>query len=339
MKKFFIPAFAFASLFFGCSKSKTTNVNPTPTAAVTTYVGNGTPGLVNASGTGAELNQPVDVVVDQAGNVYITEQGNNDIRKVAPGGSVSTFAGKGPAGFINGAATDAEFNVPQGLVVDNAGNIYVADSQNNVIRLITPTGAVSTYAGDGTRGYVDGPGATAEFSQPTALAIDKSRNLYVTDFGNNVIRKISSTGVVTTFAGNGSAGLTDGAGTVAEFHNPVGITIDGSNNLFVTETVNSDVREITPSGQVSTFATGLNGPVRVTIDGSSNLYVTSTNHIIQKITSGGTVSTYAGNGTPGYVDSTPLQSQFNTPIGVFSNPQGVLIVADYGNHRIRVVAP
>jgi sugar lactone lactonase YvrE len=339
MKKLFIPALAFASLFFGCSKSKPADNNPAPTAAVTTYIGNGTPGLVNASGTGAELNQPVDVTVDLAGNVYISEQGNNDIRKVAPGGSVSTLAGKGTAGYKDGPGVDAQFNVPEGIVVDNAGNIYVADSQNNVIRQITPAGVVSTYAGNGTSGHVDGPGATAEFSRPTGLAIDKARNIYVTDFGNNVIRKISATGLVTTFAGNGSAGLTDGAGTVAEFHNPGGITIDGSNNLFVTETVNSDVREITPSGQVSTFATGLNGPVRITIDGSSNLYVTSTNHIIQKVSSGGTVSTYAGNGTPGYIDSTPLQSQFNTPIGVFSNPQGVLIVSDYGNNRIRVVAP
>jgi sugar lactone lactonase YvrE len=340
MRKFFVPVFVITSLLLGCSKSKTSNVTPTQTASVTTYVGNGTAGLVNAPGTGAELNLPVDITVDQSGNLYVTEQGNNDIRKVAPGGSVSTFAGNGTSGYVDGAgATVAEFNVPEGIVIDDVGNVYVADSQNNVIRKITPAGLVSTYAGNGTKGYVDGPAASAEFNQPNGLAIDKSRNIYVTDFFNNVIRKISSDGTVSTFAGNGSPGLTNGPSGTAEFHLPSGITIDGSNNLFVAESVNSDIREITPSGDVSTFATGLNGPVRITVDGSDNLYVTTSANIIQKVTSTGTVSTYAGNGTPGYNDGSLLQSEFNSPIGLISNFQGVVIVADYGNDRIRVVTP
>lgn len=339
MKKFLFPAFAITSLLLGCSKSKTSNVAPMTTGAVTTYVGNGTGGLVNASGTGAELNLPSDLAVDASGNLYITEQGNNDIRVVAPGGAVITLAGNGTKGYVDGAGTTAEFNIPEGVVLDAGGNVYVADSQNNVIRRITPAGVVSTYAGNGTKGYVDGPAATAEFSDPTGLAIDKARNIYVTDAFNNVIRKISSTGTVSTFAGSGSSGSANGTGSAASFQLPTGITIDGSNNLYVTESVNSDIREITPTAQVTTFATGLAGPVRVTVDGSSNLYVSGSGNIIQKVTNTGTVSNYAGNGTPGYSDGSLLQSEFNQPLGLISNSQGVVIVADYSNNRIRVVTP
>jgi len=319
-------------IFYSCSKSKTPNVTPGQTGGVTTYVGNGTAGLVNASGTGAELNLPVDVAVDISGNLYISEKGNNVIRKVAPGGSVITFAGDGTAGYKEGTGTAAEFNGPEGLILDDVGNLYVSDSQNNVIRRITPAGVVSTYAGNGSLGHVDGSATTAEFAEPNGLAIDKARNIYVADFFNNVIRKISATGAVTTYAGSGLAGKVDGPAASASFHNPSGITIDGSGNLYVAEASNNDVREIMPGGQVSTFAT-------VTIDGSGNLYASCNNNTIQKIASDGTVSTYAGDGVPGYSDTSLLLSEFNAPAGVISNSQGVLIVADYNNNRIRVVTP
>ena len=339
MKKLFIATCALASLFYGCSKSKTSNVTPTQTGGVTTYVGNGTAGLVDASGTGAELNLPVDMAVDVAGNLYISDKGNNVIRKVAPGGSVSTFAGDGTAGYKEGAGTVAEFNGPEGIVIDETGNVYVSDSQNNVIRKITPAGLVSTYAGNGSLGLVDGPAATAEFAEPNGLAIDKARNIYVADFFNNVIRKIASDGTVTTYAGTGLAGKADGVAASASFHNPSGLTIDGSSNLYVAEATNNAIRQITPGGQVSTFATVNAGPIRVTIDGSSDLFASCNNNTIQKITNAGVVSTYAGDGTPGYEDSSLLSSEFNTPAGVIANSQGVIIVADYNNNRIRVVTP
>jgi sugar lactone lactonase YvrE len=338
MKKLFIASLALASLFYGCSKSKP-DVNPTQTNGVTTYVGNGTPGLVNGSGTGAELNEPVDLAVDASGNLYISDEGNNVIRKVAPGGAVTTFAGDGTAGYKDGAGTAAEFNGPEGIVIDETGNVYVADSQNKVIRKITSSGVVSTYAGSGTSGYLDGPGTTAEFATPNGLAIDKSRNIYVADVSNNVIRKISSGGTVSTYAGTGAAGSANGAASSASFHFPSGVTVDPSGNLFVVETANGDVREISTGGQVTTFATGLLGPIRVTIDGASSLYASCGDNTIQKIDNTGKVSTYAGSGSPGYSDGSLLLSQFTEPAGLIANTQGVVIVADYGNNRIRVLTP
>ncbi|MBS1532150.1 MAG: hypothetical protein JSU01_17745 [Bacteroidetes bacterium] len=330
---------ALASIMYSCSKSKPTPPNNTQTGGVTTYVGNGTPGLVNAPGTGAELNSPSDIVVDALGNLYISDFGNNVIRKVAPGGSVSTYAGDGTQGYKDAAAASAEFNGPEGLVMDQNGNLYVADAGNNVIREITVAGQVVTYAGNGTSGYVDGTGNVVEFAKPEALAIDKAKNIYVADYFNNVIRKIGSDGTVSTFAGTGAAGLNDGPASTATFHTPSGLTLDGSNNLYVAEGVNSDIRQITPSGAVSTFATGLNSPLRVTVDGSSNLYASCSDNTIQKIDNAGKVSAYAGSGVPGYIDGSLLQSEFNGPVGVFANSQGVVVVADSENNRIRVVTP
>ncbi len=338
MKKLFIIIGLPLGLLYGCGKS-TPSVTPTQTNGVTTYVGNGTAGLVNGSGTGAELNLPIDLTVDVSGNLYVSEQGNNDIRKVAPGGSVVTFAGNGTAGYKDGAATVAEFSSPAGVVADDVGNLYVADAQNNVIRKITPAGDVSTFAGNGTQGYLDGAGTAAEFSHPAGLAIDKARNIYVADLSNNVIRKISSGGVVSTYAGNGAAGSANGASGSASFHGPSGVTVDASGNVYVAESANGDIREISTGGQVTTFATGLLSPVRVTIDGASNLYASCGNNTIQKIDNTGKVSAYAGSGSPGFSDASLLTSEFSTPAGVIADTQGVVIVADYNNNRIRVVTP
>jgi len=338
MRKLLLSVLALSSIVYSCNKSKPSQNTPVQTAGVTTYVGNGIAGLVNGSGTGAELSAPVDMVVDAFGNLYISDYGNNVIRKVAPGGSVSTFAGNGTAGFKNDALASAEFNHPQGLVIDQNGNIYVADSGNNVIREITTGGQVVTYAGTGTAGMVNGAGTVAQFNSPQGLVIDKGRNIYVADYYNNVIRKIAPDASVSTFAGTGTAGLNDGAPGVATFHGPSGIAIDGSNNLYVAEGINGDIRQIIPSGTVSTFTSSLPNPIRVTVDGSSNLYVSCQN-TIQKIDNAGKATVYAGTGTPGYLDGSLLQSEFNAPVGLVSNSQGVVIVADSGNNMIRVVTP
>jgi len=340
MKKLLAGISVLSMMLYACSKSSPPPPTTTQTGgSVTTYVGNGTPGLVNASGTGAELNLPTDVVVDGLGNLYISEYGNNVIRRVSPGGAVTTFAGDGTRGYKDGDLDKAEFNDPEGMVIDQVGNIYIADAGNNVIRKINVGGQVVTYAGNGTSGHVDGVGNVVEFATPRGLAIDKAKNIYVADYSNNVIRKIASDGTVSTFAGSGAAGLSNGTGLAATFHSPSGVTIDGSNNVYVAEAVNSDIRMITPSQAVSTFATNVPNPLRVTVDGSGNLYASCEDNTIQKIDFNGKVTPYAGNGILGYNDSSLLQSQFNSPVGVLSNSNGVLIVADSQNNRIRVVSP
>jgi streptogramin lyase len=326
-------------IFYSCSSKKNDN-NVTPiTSGVTTYAGNAVPGLVNGTGANAEFNQPVDMVIDATGNVFVTEQGNNDIRVIAPGGVVTTYAGTGVSGYKDGPIATAQFDNPQGMVLDGGGNLYVADAGNNVIRVISNAGTVSTYAGTTISGYKDGALAVAQFASPVGLAIDKSKNIYVTDFGNNVIRKISSTGTVSTFAGSGAQGFSNAAGTLATFNGPTGITMDNSYNLYVAEAANSAVREITPAGAVSTFAGSLTGPQRLAVDPSGNVYVSCSTNTIIKINSGGKVSTLAGSGTPGFLDATLLTSEFDSPLGLITNASGVLLVADYQNNRIRIVTP
>lgn len=163
----------------------------TPGGVVTTFAGSTTAGRVDANGTSARFNAPYAIAVDSLNNVYIVDEGNHSIRKITPIGDVTTVAGTGVSGFNNGAASTATFNYPWGIALDGAGNLYIADRQNFVIRKITPAGQVSTYAGTGVAGFADGPGRQAQFASPNSLTVDPSGNLYVTDYGNNRIRKIT----------------------------------------------------------------------------------------------------------------------------------------------------
>jgi kumamolisin len=231
----------------------------TPFGVVTTPYGSlaGTAGSANGIGNAAGFDTPNGVAIDNSGILYIADTGNNLVRKIVSG-SVSTMAGSG-----------GQFSSPGGIAVDSFSNVYLADTGNDVIRKITPSGTVSTLAGQvGTSGYADGNGLTqALFNAPSGVAVDNAGNVYVTDFGNNVIRKIdtSPSHTVTTFAGQGTiSGFRDGPGATALFNAPVGIAIDGSNNLYVTDALvpplgsnaagNNLVRIVTPSGVVSTIA-------------------------------------------------------------------------------------
>jgi serine/threonine-protein kinase len=185
------------------------------------------------------------IAVDATGNVYISDEKNSEILKITTAGVLSTLAGNGTAGFVNGTSTQAEFNTPAGLAVDAAGNVFVADQTNSLIRKITPAGVVSTYAGS-SAGYANGNASEAAFYAPGGVAIDSSGDLFVADFGNDLIREISSLGVVTTVAGNGYSGLTNGTGDKASFYGPVAITIDNAGNLYVADEGNSVIRKISP---------------------------------------------------------------------------------------------
>jgi streptogramin lyase len=336
---------------------------------VTTFAGNGTAGY--ADGTGgrngtAEFNQPFGVATDAQGNLFVADETNNRIRKIDSQGNVTTLAGNGTYGYADGTGGpdgSAEFNAPRGVGTDAQGNVYVADFNNNRIRKIDANGNVTTLAGDGEATYGDGTGGangTAKFNHPTGVATDAQGNAYVADYQNNRIRKIDTSGNVTTFAGNGTAGYADGAGGPhggAEFNGPTGVAVDAQGNVYVADFDNSRIRKIDALGNTITLAGngtpgfvdgtgGPNGtaefslPCAVAVDAQGNVYVADTfNSSIRKIDTNGNVTTLAGNGTPGYADGAGSSAQFLNPHGVTVDGQGNVFVADNGNARVRKIDP
>lgn len=324
------------------------------TLQVITIAGRGTPGYVEGTTTVAAFNNPASVAIDASGNVYIADMSNHVIRKMTTAGVVSTLAGNGIPGFINAQGSAAQFNNPTGVAVDAAGNVYVADKGNHLIRKITAAGAVTTLAGTpGSPGSTDGPGTTAQFNFPSGIAIETSGNILVADAGNNKIRRITPAGFVSLVAGTGSVGGGDGFGAFAQFNAPSGITADVSGNIYVADAGNNKIRQIS-GGIVSTFAGGgasgstpgfvdatgtaalFANPIGITIDVAGNLLVTDKgNHAIRQVTSAGVVITLTGNGTAGFVDGLPAVARFNSPTGIAVDGAGNLFIADQNNHRIR----
>ena len=245
------------------------------------------------------LNKPSGVVVDSSGNIYVAEYVSSHIVKISPSGTKTTLAGSGTSGFVNDTGTSAQFYRPDGIALDGNGNVYVADYGNNCIRKISPSGVVTTLAGSGTAGFADGTGTTAQFYRPTDVAVDGAGNVYVADQGNNRIRKITPSGVVTTIAGSASTGFVDGTGTSAKFADPSGLAIDGDGNLYIADADNYCIRKMTPSGVVTTIVgtnvqgykdgTGtsarFNNFVKVAVDKDNNLYIPDIyNQRIRKVT-------------------------------------------------------
>ncbi len=324
----------------------------TPAGVVSTIAGGDSNGSTDAVGTDASFNFPSGIAIDSNNNLFVTDAGNNKIRKITPAGVVSTVAGSGLSGSTDAVGANASFKHPSAIAIDSSNNLFVTDAGNNKIRKITPAGAVSTVAGSGVAGDTDAVGINASFDDPSAITIDSSNNLFVTDAGNNKIRKITPAGVVSTVAGSGSFGSTDAVGTDASFDDPSAITIDSSGNLFVADSGNSKVRKITPAGVVSTIAgSGLLGDTDavgtdasfnhlagITMDGSGNLFVTdSRSSKIRKITSSGVVSTVAGVNSSGSTDAVGANASFNSPSDITVDSNGNLFVADTRNNKIRKI--
>lgn len=213
---------------------------------VSTLAGDGYDGFHDGPALQAEFDDLQDVALDGAGTIYVADEYNHRIRRIG-GNQVDTLAGQDTLGFDNGPLTSARFNRPSGVAVDSAGTIYIADLGNHAIRTIKGQD-VSTLAGDGTYGYQDGPGAQARFYYPADVAVDQSGTVYVADYDNHRIRKISVDAVgnatVSTLAGDGTAGTADGPAATAQFHRPLALTVDSSGNVYVADSVNNVVRVI-----------------------------------------------------------------------------------------------
>ena len=272
---------------------------------IANVAGNGSFGYAGDNGpaAGAKLEYPSGVAVDAAGNLYIADAANNRIRKVS-NGAIATVAGSGTAGFSgdDGPAAGAGLDFPSGVAVDAAGNLYIADTANNRIRKVS-NGAITTVAGNGTAGYSgdNSPATDAQLNQPAGVAVDASGNLFIADTANNRIREVSG-GAITTVAGNGTAGYSgdNGAATGAQLNRPAGVAVDASGNLFIADTTNNRIREV----------------------------------------SGATITTIAGNGTAGYsvYDGPAIGAELNYPTGVAADASGAVYVADTGNNRVRVLS-
>jgi len=226
------------------------------TGVVSTLAGSAARGNQDGVGTAASFSSPIGIALDTSGNLYVADAFNDTIRKVTPAGAVITFAGSpGNPGETNGVGSAARFSSPGGVAVDAAGIVYVADTNNDALRMIEPDGAVSLLAGSpGLSGGNDGTGGMALFSQPSGVAVDAAGNVYVADTVNSTIRKVTPAGVVTTIAGvAGTAGFGDGAGASALFNQPLGLVPDGSGGLYVVDTGNAAIRRLDASGMVTTL--------------------------------------------------------------------------------------
>jgi prepilin-type N-terminal cleavage/methylation domain-containing protein len=270
----------------------------TSAGVVTTLAGSGSATFADGTGTSASFNYPQSVDVDAAGNVYVADSYNNRIRKITSAGVVTTLAGSGSGAYADGTGAAASFSGPRGIALDTSGNVYVADTNNARLRKITPAGVVTTLAGSGGGTTVNGTGTGASFNMLYSVAVDTAGTIYGAEYSGHTIRKITAAGVVTTLAGSGVAGSTNGTGTAAQFNEPNGVAVTSEGNVYVAEY----------SGQR-----------------------------IRMITSAGVVTTFAGSGTSGYADGVGTAIQFANPRGVEVSSGGIVYVADSSNHRIRVI--
>ena len=318
------------------------------TYLISTVAGNGTQGFSGDSGapTSAQLALPGSIAFDSSGNLYIADGANNRVRKVA-GGVITTLAGTGTAGYTGdkGAATSAELNDPTGVAVDSSGNVYIADTANNVVRMVNPSGTITTFAGNNSGGFSgDGAAATsAQLNFPTAVAADTKGNVYIADANNNAIRVVYGGNIYTVTLSN------------TYLLNPEGVAVDASGNIFVADTGNQRVVEFT-AGQYLFFpiaGTGVSGfsgdsgqalnaqladPKGVAVDAAGYLYIADTiNSRIRKVAPDGTITTIAGSGQPvyggdgGYATQAPM----SFPAAVAIDPSGNVYLADTHNSVVR----
>jgi uncharacterized protein (TIGR03437 family) len=347
------------------------------TEIIQTVAGNGTQGFSGDAGlaTSAALFLPdlnvsfaaTGVVVDASGDLFIVDTGNARIREVSASGIITTVAGNGCCGYSGDGqqATAAALTYPQGVAVDASGNLYIADTGNNVIRKVSAGGIITTIAGRfGQVGFYGdgGPAVAALLYAPASVAVDASGNLFIADTVNNVIRKVTaSSGNISTVAGNSTQGFAgDGAAaTSAELYLPTGVFVDASGNIFIADRGNNRIRKVLASnGNISTVAgngtgvssgdggaaaaAGLPSPTSIALDASGNIFIAvPLNSRIREVSAGsGTITTVAGDGVAGFYGDggLPTNALLNHPAGVAVDASGDIFIADTGNNRIREVS-
>jgi hypothetical protein len=318
---------------------------------VTTIAGSKDSGSIDGTGLSATFFFLSDVVIDPAGTLFTTEYSDSSrVREINSAGVVTTFAGTGQRGSLNGAAGIAEFEQLTGIAIDAAHNLYVSDYFNQRIREISPSGVVSTLAGNGSAGLVDGPASTANFNGPTGIAVDSAGNVYVADNGNNAVRRISVDGNVTTLTSNGWVALANSNQLHSAFSFPWGLCLDHQGNLLLGD--KGYIWKITLNGSLSVFA-GVgapgyaDGPVNnaqfqsiegLVVDNRGNVYAADAgNYIIRQINANGAVSTFAGVQGQGReaIDGPWQTAQFVSLEGLAMDNQGNIYVSD--DYRMREI--
>jgi sugar lactone lactonase YvrE len=333
------------------------------TQIINTVAGDGLASFIGDGGpaTKAGLNLPAAAALDQAGNLLIADTSNNRIRKVDIHGTITTVAGNGIAGSSGdgGPATSASLNAPTGVALDSAGNFFIADSKNSVIRKVDTGGVITTVAGNGTGAFAgDGGLATsASLNFPHGVTVDAAGNLFIADSFNHRIREVSAAGVITTVAGSATATFAGDGGpaTSASLDFPSGVALDGKGNFYIADTDNARIRKVDTNGVIKTVAGGGNtafsgdgGPATsagmavgwVAVDSAGNLFVADTdNNRIREVDTKGVISTAAGSGASGFSgDGGPATgASITSPLGLAVDPSGNIFIADTGNNRIREV--
>lgn len=319
-------------------------------ARVHLLAGDGQDGVLDGAAPASRFSDPYGVAIGPRGAIYVADGGEaNRIRVVQPDGAVSTLAG-GKEGFIDGLGAAAAFNTPSAIALDHLGNLYVADTGNHAIRRIAPDGAVTTLAGNGSPGYVDGIGRAAQFNGPVGIAVDDAGIVYVADTYNDRIRRIAPDGTVTTLAGTGKPNLFDGPGPAAAFDTPSALAVDHDGNLYIADTGNNAVRRLRPDGTVDTLALPPEAERRPALRRPVGLAVTRDGYLYIVASAGGRILQMTPTGEFRPLEDTdhPLEPngfgsdgtvQLNGPRGIAVARDGSLVVADANAHRLHRLAP
>jgi sugar lactone lactonase YvrE len=341
----------------------------TTNGVITTVAGNGVGagGAGSYSGDGgaatnAGMNEVVGVALDASGNLFVCDFNNNRIREVSTNGVITTVAGNGIKGYSGdgGAATNASLNNPNDVAIDGSGNLFIADWGNQRIRKVNTNGTITLFAGNGANGYTGngGPATNASLSYPVGVAADASGNLFIADAGNAVIRKVNTNGIITTFAGNGTAGYSGDGGpaTSAELNVGAGVAVDASGNLFIADVYNNRVRKVSTNGIITTVAgngkpgyAGDGGPATaarlwypygVGVDALGDLFIAEEfNERVRKVGTNGIITTVAGDGKLGYSGDggAATSARMWSPARVAADSAGNLFIGDPFNNRVRKV--